>query len=173
MKNHMPALAALLLAAPAIAQTPAPVCTPELATAARGATWAKWVKHVPAKAGGAVSGAPAVAPGTAVRLTLLPVANIRFAAPQKADDKPLTGNGGIVAFAAPKAGRYRVALETGAWIDVLVNGRPATSVAHGHGEPCSGIRKIVDFDLPAGNHLIQISNNEKPETTLMVSGPTN
>lgn len=168
MKMHpetlLPLVAALMLSSAAAAQD----CTPEAAAAARGTTWAPWQKAVPAKAGAAVASAPAVAPGTAVRLALLPAEAIRFAAPP---GKAGPGNGGIVAFAAPVAGRYRVALETAAWVDVLVNGRPAQSVAHGHGEPCSGIRKIVDFDLPKGNHLIQIAGNEKAETVLMVSGP--
>lgn len=161
-------LAVLLAAAPAVQ---AQDCTPEAIAAARGAVWETWARPAPLAAGQDATGAPAVKAGSAVRLTLVPMASIRLAAkPGKAaTDAKAPGFGGIVAFTAPTAGRYRIALQTPAWVDVVSNGRSVPSQRHGHGEACSGIRKIVDFDLPAGNHHIQISNDDKSETTLMVA----
>ena len=77
--------------------------------------------------------------------------------------------GGIVSFTVEKPGTYRVALATAAWIDILRDGLAATSVAHGHGPDCSGIRKMVDFDLEPGPNVLQIAGNGKPSLRVLVS----
>ena len=57
-----------------------------------------------------------------------------------------------------KPGAYGVAIDQGAWIDVVPEGAaPLASVKHGHGPECSTIRKIVRFDLKPGDYTIYIS----------------
>jgi hypothetical protein len=75
---------------------------------------------------------------------------------------------GIFTFTAPEAGRYRVALGVGAWVDVVAEGQAVTSVTHGHGPACTGIRKMVDFDLKAGRHLLQVVGSPTPKVDIMV-----
>jgi hypothetical protein len=77
--------------------------------------------------------------------------------------------GGLFAFDVPQAGRYRVAQNGRSWVDVIVDGKASTSVAHGHGPECSGIAKMVEYDLPAGRHLLQIAANGEPTLTVMVA----
>ena len=60
-------------------------------------------------------------------------------------------------FQVARAGTYRVALGTSAWIDVVRAGRALPSQAHGHGPACTGIRKIVDFRLTPGRYVLQLS----------------
>ncbi len=57
----------------------------------------------------------------------------------------------------------------GAWIDVVRDGKPLESIAHGHGPACSGIRKIVDFALQPGRYLVSIDGNEAPEVSILVA----
>ena len=57
-----------------------------------------------------------------------------------------------------KAGRLVVALDGGAWIDLVHEGAIVKSVTHGHGPACSGIRKMVEFDVTPGRYLLQIAN---------------
>lgn len=106
--------------------------------------------------------------GSAVRATLLPVSRVTFAAPP-AKPGAATSHGGVFAFDVARAGRYRVALGSAAWIDVLRGTTPVASATHGHGPSCSTIRKMVDFDLKPGRHLLQIAGSEATAVTLMVT----
>ena len=66
--------------------------------------------------------------------------------------------GGMIPVAVKKAGRLIVALDAGAWIDLVRDGAVVKSVTHGHGPACSGIRKMVEFDVPQGRYQLQIVN---------------
>ncbi|HWK36564.1 homogentisate 1,2-dioxygenase [Sphingomonas sp.] len=152
--------AALTAATPAMAQDAA---CPQ-GTVAPPADLAGW--STPGAVNGAASGASArsIAPGRAVRAALLPVAQVDFA---PVPDR-VSGFGGVLAFDVAAAGRYRVALGAGAWIDLVRDGAVLTSVGHGHGPACSGIRKMVDFDLAPGRYLIQLSGAPEAAITAMV-----
>lgn len=66
--------------------------------------------------------------------------------------------GGMIPVEAKKAGRLIVALDAGAWIDLVRDGAVVNSVTHGHGPACSGIRKMVEFDVTPGRYQLQIVN---------------
>jgi hypothetical protein len=66
--------------------------------------------------------------------------------------------GGMIPIEAKKAGRLIVALDAGAWIDLVRDGTAVKSVTHGHGPACSGIRKMVEFDVTQGRYQLQIVN---------------
>lgn len=84
---------------------------------------------------------------------------------------PATGGEASAAFTITKGGRYRVALDQAAWIDVVRDGKALTSVAHGHGPNCTTIRKIVDFDLTPGAHTLKLTRIAKSEAKLMLVAP--
>ncbi|GFE97053.1 MULTISPECIES: hypothetical protein [unclassified Gluconobacter] len=77
--------------------------------------------------------------------------------------------GGMIAFEAPKGGTYRIMLPNKTWIDVLGQGGPATSTHHQHGPDCSGIRKMVDFQLSAGKYTVQLAGSGLQDMPVMVS----
>jgi hypothetical protein len=77
--------------------------------------------------------------------------------------------GGLFAFTVDQVGTYRVALGSGAWIDVLKGSSAVTSTAHGHGPDCSGIRKMVDFPLTPGRYTLQIAASGEPTVSLMIA----
>lgn len=66
--------------------------------------------------------------------------------------------GGMIPIEVRKPGRLIVALDGGAWIDLVRDGAVVTSVTHGHGPSCTGIRKMVEFDVAPGRYLLQIVN---------------
>lgn len=66
--------------------------------------------------------------------------------------------GGMVPVVAQKPGRLLVALDQGAWTDLVQGGRIVKSAAHRHGPACSGIGKIVEYDVMPGRYLLQIVN---------------
>jgi hypothetical protein len=103
-----------------------------------------------------------------VQAKLLPAGTTRLIV--RPGKLPTAGSsGGVFAFTVPTVGRYRVAAGAGAWLDVVRDGKALTSVTHAHGPACSGIRKMVDFDLRPGRHLLQVVNSPTPTIHLMVS----
>lgn len=130
---------------------------------------APWTHPVPATAAAEArqSDDARIEAGSAVRLSLHPASDVRYAVPP---GKPggSVSYGGLLGLDIPEAGRYRVALGSAGWVDIISDGAAMVSVAHGHGPECTGIRKIVDFDLQAGSHILQISANSEPETNVLV-----
>ena len=66
------------------------------------------------------------------------------------------------------AGRYGVAADGRVWIDLVADGKPLTSVEHGHGPACSGIRKIVWFDLTPGTYDVTLSKAATDRVRVLV-----
>lgn len=123
---------------------------------------------VTAAANPAAPDAPSLPIGQAVKATLRPTPDIAYAArPEKPGGS--VSKGGLFLFDVADAGRYRVALGSAAWIDVIEAGKSTVSIAHGRGPACSSIRKMVDYDLKPGRHLLQISANGTETLTLMVT----
>lgn len=77
--------------------------------------------------------------------------------------------GGLLAFDVAEAGTYRVALGSAAWIDVVEDGASLVSIAHGHGPECSGIRKMVDYTVKPGRHVLQIAASGDAAITVLVT----
>lgn len=163
------ALALALVAAPAAAQDmagmdmgaekAAPVCVKaEIVTGFEG--WGKGTLAPQLVAGG--FSVLALAPSEAVKFT--PALN----RPAKPGDM-----GGIYAFSAKKSGIYRFAIDPGTWIDVIGSkGQRLESKAHVHGPACSGITKIVDYELEKdGEYVVQFSATQAKTLRVMVIGP--
>lgn len=109
--------------------------------------------------------APGLSPGATATLSLHPSDHVDLIAPPQRKSAGAS-NAGYAAVEITTPGTYRVALSDRAWIEVLKDGKAIRSTAHGHGPRCSGMRKIVDFELAKGRHLLQISGN--PTATLHV-----
>ncbi|GAA0679561.1 hypothetical protein FHT00_003171 [Sphingomonas insulae] len=156
-------IASLALAPPMQAGAATPCTPPPLPAALAG-----WEPGVAVAAGTGAAGAPMLTIGGGARATLVATNTLRYAhAPDKA---AAPGSfGGLFAFTVARAGRYRVALGGGAWIDVVQGDRALISVAHDHGPACSPIRKMVDFDLTPGRYLLQVSGSKTRALPLMVA----
>lgn len=168
MRQFIPVIL-LCLGTAAAAQEPAqqqPACT---AVAPLPAELAAWTSPAALAASADRNGRAALAIGQAARLTLLPTPQVRY---RPSPEKPggSVSYGGIVAFRVDRAGTYRVALSSGAWIDVVRGGASVTSVAHGRGPDCTGVRKMVDFPLSPGRYQLQIAANGEPAITAMIVG---
>lgn len=145
----------LLQTAPAAA---APVCTATVAPPAGLEAWST--------APGTT--ADAIAPGKNIALTLQPIDSMTFPVPL--ERKPTPGTfGGVYHVTVAAAGTYRVVLQNGAWIDLVRDGKSLTSAGHMEGAPCSGIRKIVDFDLQPGTYIVQLSNARTAQMRVLIA----
>jgi hypothetical protein len=137
---------------PATACPAAPVLPPELAD------WARNASSKTIYADGTDLAADWSPLGAArTELSLHKYESLRYGtAPERKPD--VHKFGGMIPIDAKKAGRLIVALDAGAWIDLVRDGAAVKSVAHGHGPACSGIRKMVEFDVTPGRYQLQIVN---------------
>lgn len=130
---------------------------------------ANWIAPVAAKAGGDADQleGSALQIGQAADLALLPTPEVRF--PVRPDNPGgSVSHGGLATVHVEQAGTYRVALGSGAWIDLVRGGKALASIGHGHGPDCTGIRKMVDFPLDPGDYVLQIAASGKPEIAVMI-----
>lgn len=151
-------------ASTAWAQMPAdPACAAPVAAAG---DYAPWNHPTPLAAAGEVSAAPPLALGSAAQVSLLPTPEVHYA---QRPEKPggTISYGGLLVLDVKKAGTYRLALSTAAWLDVIGKEGALRSVAHGHGPDCTGIRKMVDFPLMPGRYHVQIAANGAPNITVL------
>lgn len=109
-----------------------------------------------------------IVPGTGVDAMLSQTSAVRYALrPEKPGGS--VSYGGMFAFTIKQAGTYRVALGSGAWIDMLKDGKALVSTAHGRGPDCTGIRKMVDFALEPGSYVLQLAANGTPTLPMLVT----
>lgn len=94
--------------------------------------------------------------GAAVRAMLLRTPKVVYPVqPEKPGGS--VSYGGLFLLKVDQPGTYRIALSTPAWVDVVKDGKTIPSGTFGHGPECSTIRKIVEFPLSAGPHVIAIA----------------
>nr|WP_240334383.1 hypothetical protein [Sphingobium estronivorans] len=131
---------------------------------------AAWNKPVPLRAAAdrKAAGRAVLTPGQAVAMALLPTPKIAYPL-RPAKPGGTVSYGGLASFTVQQAGTWRVALGSGAWVDVVKDGKAADSIAHGHGPDCSGIRKMVDYALQPGNYTLQVAANGEDRLTLLVT----
>lgn len=129
--------------------------------------WTSWTQSWTATAGTQPNGAPSLLLGKPFVATLSPADYVQFAADPGKDGRQ--GFGGIFTLSVRQAARIGIALSGPAWVDVVSGTVTQPSVDHGHGPDCSGIRKIVWFDLPLGRHVVQIAGSKAREIRVMAA----
>lgn len=160
-----------MASAPALAQMEAPAapadCSRPAPLPAGMAGWAERTPLAAADSPGRLSKA-GLAIGRGIDAALNPTATVRYVLrPEKPGGS--VSHGGLFGFTVVEAGTYRVAIGSGAWIDVLRAGKVVPSSAHGHGPVCSTIRKMVDFPLQPGRYVLQIAANGSPTLPLLLT----
>ena len=163
MKRHIAAalLTTALIGAPTIAAKPtkpAPACAAGAVLPPELSDWSRAAASKTIYAYGEPREASWPALGAArTALGLHRFESLRFEiAPERKPD-PFK-YGGMVPIEVKTPGRLVVALGAGAWIDLVRDGKFLKSAAHGHGPDCSGIRKMVEYDVEPGRYLLQISS---------------
>jgi hypothetical protein len=109
--------------------------------------------------------------GTLYSLKLADEARVTFAAaPAKASAAASGAQAGLVQFRVKQAGRYRVSITSGHWVDIVDGVQLLKSVDYQGHVDCERPRKIVAFDLPAGHTLtLQFSGASDSEVTMAIT----
>lgn len=173
-------LALLALAVPAVTVTAAaqempqgmpmaaPVCPKDAEPIP--ATLAAWTSKKPliAATDVASAGRTVLVPGTAIDLALADTPSVTYVV-RPSHPGGSVSHGGMLTFKVDSPGTYRVAIGSGAWLDVIGDNGALESIAHGHGPNCSGIHKMVDFALQPGSYVLQVAGNGEAHIALLVA----
>lgn len=176
--SPFPSLLISSVVAAGMTATSAPAQMAEMPSAAQACTvpadlpaeMASWRTPAPLKAAGdrKVLKVAQLTPGQAVTFALLPTPQVSYPLrPEKPGGS--VSYGGLARFTVDQPGTWRVALGSGAWVDVVKDDKAAPSIAHGHGPDCSGIRKMVDYSLTPGAYTLQVAANGADSITLLVT----
>ncbi len=111
---------------------------------------------------------PTLAVGREATLALKPVTGVAFKPALTRPGKDGTF-GGYFPINIAQAGRYRIALSEGAWLDLVQKGVRLKLADHAHGPACSGIAKILAFDLQPGRYWLQLSDAKQASIGVMLA----
>jgi hypothetical protein len=108
--------------------------------------------------------------GTLYSLKLTDQTQVTFAAgPAKVNGAP-GAQAGLMRFRVTKAGRYRISITSGHWVDVVDGVQLVPSVDFQAHVGCERPRKIVEFDLPAEHPLtLQFSGSSDSEVVMAIT----
>ncbi len=122
-----------------------------------------------AAVGKAGASMPVLALEKAYALTLLPQPDVRFpVAPGKAVVAE-GSHGGLFRFRVPAAGRYRVSITSAHWIDVVQGDHLVKSGDFQRSHGCERPHKIVEFEMPAGDVILQLSGGTDAYVTVAIT----
>ncbi len=114
--------------------------------------------------------APAVAVGKLYAVSLHDQAKVKFEHPPGKPRLPDGAHGGLVRFELNTAGKYRVTIDTAAWVDVTVDGALINSNQFQGRTACPAFHKSVEYTLPANKTLvIQLSGETGTTVRLAVT----
>jgi hypothetical protein len=108
-------------------------------------------------AGGDGASAPKLLPDHLYGLTLSPQDRITLSVPLGKKAQFDGAFGGVARLHVPTAGTYRIALDQSGWIDVVGEHGVIPSSDFAGGSACRAPHKLVQFELPAGELLLQLS----------------
>ena len=166
--------AALFLSLILQASTPMAMSAPESAACAASPTpvpapFGGWAQRQPITAGGAAGDHSAfIVPGQGVDVALAPAATVQYPV-NPAHVGPASTYGGTITLRIATPGRYRVAVGSTAWFDIVGGGRILRSAGAARAPNCSGIRKMIDFNLARGDYQIEVAGAEDVSIALMVA----
>ena len=121
-------------------------------------------------AGHDVASAPVMKAQQLYELALSPQDGVKFILPPAKKGLPDGAFAGLVHLKVPAAGPYRVSLDQGFWIDIVGDQKFVESTDFTGLSGCNAPRKIVVFNLPAGEDLVlQVSGASKDRVRVTVT----
>ncbi len=113
--------------------------------------------------------APPIGPDRLYDLSLAPQQDVRFVVhPEK---RALTDGAyaGLARLRVPAAGLYRISIDKGFWIDVVTGHETLDSRDFAGRAGCGEPRKIVVYELPAGDLVLQLSGAISPHVRVTLT----
>lgn len=106
----------------------------------------------------------------AIRIALRPSAEANLPTPPERSSKsPETFAGFVRLNAIPSPGVYAISLSSGAWVDAIQDGKSLKTIAFSAATNCSGIRKIVQFELRSEPLVLQVSSVQSDSILIAIT----
>jgi hypothetical protein len=166
-------VAGVLVAAPAVGaaqEMPASTATCTAMDKTLPPDLAAWTAQAPLTSATTAAGLgkAVLMPGKAVSAELHQTPDVHYVTqPEKPGGT--VSHGGLFELRVDQPGTYVVALGSGAWIDVLKDGKALVSTGHNRGPECSTLRKMVDFPLQPGRYVLQVSANADAKLSILMA----
>ena len=97
-------------------------------------------------------------------------ADVKFAIEPAKSTSDEGAQAGLVSFRTAHAGRYRVSIASGHWLDVVDGGKAVASRDFRGQRGCERPRKIVEFELPAEHEFtLQFSGAAEAEVVVAIT----
>ncbi len=121
-------------------------------------------------AGSEAAAAPSIVAGRLYALALQPQEKVRYLLPPGKKMLADGAFGGVLKLRVDRAGPYRLAIDSGYWLDVVHEGKQLATLDFNGSSSCDGPRKIVVYELPAGAELtVQLSAASSAQARLAVT----
>jgi hypothetical protein len=120
-------------------------------------------------AGADASSAPVIPADQLLEVALLPESDVHYALPPSKRPRHGGAYAGLVRLQLTAPALYRISLDQADWIDVIVNHESLKSVDFAGQHACTAPRKIVTFNLPAGEVLLQLSAATTPHVRVSIT----
>jgi hypothetical protein len=170
MRNTLPALLTLALLAPAAWAADADPCTRFAWDVSHELAVMKQTPQAIAAAGKPGKDVPQLQVDKLYEIKLTDQSGVTFVLTPGKPTLPDSAQAGIAKFRTDKAGRYRVSITGGHWIDVVDGKQLIKSRDFQGARGCERPRKIVEYDLPAGRELtLQLSGSSDGSVILSVT----
>jgi hypothetical protein len=110
----------------------------------------------------------AALPSRGITLGLRAPAEAKLPNPPERAPKQDTFAGFTSFQSAPKAGIYTISLSTGGWVDLVQDGHALKPKAFSGATDCTGIRKTMKYDIPAGPFVLQVSGAKEDSISIAI-----
>ena len=122
----------------------------------------------PVAASQEASAAPQLVPDALYELALKPQQQVALSVPPGKKARTDGVFAGLARLHVTAAGTYRISLAAAGWIDVVGATGPLAAADHAGGG-CEAPHKVVQFELPAGDLLLQLSSVADPRIRLTLT----
>ncbi len=124
---------------------------------------------VPVTAASAAGPAPTLEVDKLYDIALAPQGKVSFVLPPAKKTLADGASAGMVKLHIPGSGKYRVSMSDGFWIDAITDGKfvPTDDFTGAH--ECRAPRKIVQFQLVAGDVILQFANANSASVRVTVT----
>ena len=124
-------------------------------------------------AAAAAEAAPQLLPEHLYALSLQPQEQLRLPVPPGKKAQFADAFGGLMRLHVSAAGAYRVSLDQAGWIDVIGPAGVVASSDYAGVPGCKAPHKSVEFNLPSGDYLLQVSGVTAAGMQLAVTAAPN
>lgn len=126
-----------------------------------------WATPADVNAATNAAAAPFLETGKAYKANLIATPQVTFAAEPGRKPEP-TSFSGLLMVHITDSGTYGVAASSGVWLDLIKDQTALKSAGQAQAPNCSGIRKIVRFELQPGDYVLQIAASKTPDVTVQI-----